>query len=83
MLCEVILGKAGTDIEKYSSDSTRSSNTSTAKIKAPTLSEIDKAEGWKGDINFQTFLWQANMQNIWGIRYFSDMQLLTNLSGEF
>ena len=56
MLCEVILGKAGIDIEKYSSDSTRSSNTTTAKIKALTLSEINKAAGWKGDINFQTFL---------------------------
>ena len=42
---KVVLGKAGIDIEKYSSHSTRSASTSKSKIKGLSLSEINKAAG--------------------------------------
>ena len=42
---KVILWKAGIDIEKYLSHSTRSASTSKAKIKGLSLSEINKAVG--------------------------------------
>ena len=45
--CKVTLGKAGIDIEKYSSHSTRLASTSKTKIKGLSLSEINKAAGWK------------------------------------
>ena len=53
--CKVILGKAGIEIEKYSSHSTRSAFTSKAKIKGLTLSEINKAAGWKETSTFRRF----------------------------
>ena len=53
--CKVTFGKAGIDIEKYSSHSTRSASTSKAKIKGLTLSEINKAAGWKETSTFRPF----------------------------
>ena len=53
--CKVILGKAGTDIEKYSSHSTRLASTSKAKIKGLSLSEINKAASWKETSTFRRF----------------------------
>ena len=53
--CKVTFGKAGIDIEKYSSHSTRSASTSKAKIKALSLSEINKAVGWKETSSFRRF----------------------------
>ena len=53
--CKAILGKAGIDIENYSSHSTRSASTSKAKIKGLSLSEINKAEGWKETSTFRRF----------------------------
>ena len=53
--CTVILGKAGTDIENYSSHSTRSASTSKIKIKGLSLSEINKASGWKETSTFRRF----------------------------
>ena len=53
--CKAILGKAGIDIEKYSSLSTRSASTSKAKIKGLSLSEINKAAGWKETSAFRRF----------------------------
>ena len=54
--CKVILEKAGIDIEKYSSHSTRSASTSKAKIKGLSLSEINKAvAGWKETSTFRRF----------------------------
>ena len=52
---KVTLGKAGIDIEKYSSHSTRSASTSKAKITGLLLSEINKATGWKEISTFKTF----------------------------
>ena len=52
---KVILGKAGIDIEKYSSQSTRSVSTSKAKIKRLSLSEINKAADWKETSTFRRF----------------------------
>ena len=51
--CKAILGKAGIDIEKYSSHSTRSASTSKAKIKGLSMSEINKAAGWKETSTFR------------------------------
>ena len=45
--CKVIFGKAGIDIEKYLLHSTRSASTSKAKVKGVSLTEINKAAGWK------------------------------------
>ena len=42
-----MLWKAGVDIEKYFSHSTRSVSTSNATIKGLSLREISKAAGWK------------------------------------
>ena len=54
--CKVILEKAGIDIEKYLSHSTRSASTSKAKIKGLSLSEINKAvAGWKETSTFRRF----------------------------
>ena len=53
--CKVILGKAGTDIEKYSSHSTRSASTNKAKVKGLSLSEINNAAGWKETSTFRRF----------------------------
>ena len=53
--CKIILGKARIDIEKYSSHSTRSASTSKAKIKGLSLSEINKAIGWKEASAFRRF----------------------------
>ena len=53
--CKVIFGKAGIDIEKYSLHSTRSASTSKAKIKGVSLTEINKAAGWKETSTFRTF----------------------------
>ena len=53
--CKVTLGKAGIDIEKYSSHSTRPASTSKAKIKGLSLSEINKAAGWKETSTFTRF----------------------------
>ena len=53
--CKVIFGKAGIDIEKYSSHSTRSASTGKAKIKGLSLSEINKAVGWKETSSFRRF----------------------------
>ena len=53
--CKVILGKAGIDIEKYSLLSTRLASTSNAKIKGLSLSEINKAAGWKETSTFRRF----------------------------
>ena len=54
--CKVILGKAGIDIGKYSSHSTRSACTrSKAKIKGLSLSETNKAAGWKETSTFRRF----------------------------
>ena len=50
-----MLAKAGIDIEKYSSHSTRSVSTSKAKIKGQSLSEINKAAGWKETSTFRRF----------------------------
>ena len=53
--CKLILGERGIDIEKYSSHSTRSASTSKAKIKGLSLSEINKAAGWKHTSTFRRF----------------------------
>ena len=53
--CKVIFGKAGIDIEKYSSHWTRSASTGKAKIKGLSLSEINKAVGWKETSTFRRF----------------------------
>ena len=45
--CKVILAKAGINIEKYLSFSTRSTSRSKAKIKRLSLSEINKTAGGK------------------------------------
>ena len=56
--CKVILGKAGIDIEKYSLLSTRLASTSNAKIKGLSLSEINKAAGWKETSTFRRFYYK-------------------------
>ena len=53
--CKVIFGKAGIDIEKYSLQSIRSASTSKAKIKGVSLTEINKAAGWKETSTFRRF----------------------------
>ena len=53
--CKVILWKAGIDIEKYSWHSKRSVSTSKEKIKGLSLSEINKAAGWKETSTFRHF----------------------------
>ena len=53
--CKVILGKAGIDIEKYLLHSTRSASTSKAKVKGVSLTEINKAAGWKETSTFGRF----------------------------
>ena len=64
-----MLWKAGVDIEKYFSHSTRSVSTSNAKIKGLSLREISKAAGWKDTKHLGTYL-------------FSDMLWLNKLSGD-
>ena len=53
--CKVILWKTGINIEKYSSHSARSASTAKAKIKKLSLSEINKAAGWKETSTFRRF----------------------------
>ena len=53
--CKVVLEKAGIDIEKYLSHSTRSASASKAKIKGLSLSKINKAAGWKETSTFRRF----------------------------
>ena len=53
--CKIILGKAGINIEKYWSHSTRSASTTKAKIKGLSFSEINKAAGWKQTSTFRRF----------------------------
>ena len=53
--CKVILEKTGIDIDKYSLDSTRSVSSSKANIKGLSLSEINKAAGWKEASSFRRF----------------------------
>ena len=63
--CKVILGKSGIDVEKYLSHSTRSASTSKAKIKGLSLSEINKAAGWKETSTFRHF-YDKKMFKIFG-----------------
>ena len=51
--CKVILGKAGIDIEKYSSHSTQASTSKSNQ--PPQVSEINKAAGWKETSTFRRF----------------------------
>ena len=53
--CKAILGKAGINIDKYSSHSTRSTSTSKANTKGLSLSEINKAAGWNETTTFRRF----------------------------
>ena len=53
--CKAILGKAGIDIEKYSSHSTKSTSTSKTIIKILSLGEISKAAGSKETSTFRRF----------------------------
>ena len=53
--CKIILGKAEIDIEKYSLHSTRSASTSKAKIKRLSVSETNRAAGWKETLTFRRF----------------------------
>ena len=77
--CKVILGKAGIDIEKYSLHSTRSASTSKAKIKGLSLSETNKAAGWKETSTFKRF-YDKPIFKIFGDLLIRDMLWLTKLS---
>ena len=54
--CKVILGKAGIDIEKYSSHSTQASTSKSNQ--PPQVSEINKAAGWKETSTFRRFYYK-------------------------
>ena len=61
--CKVILWKTGINIEKYSSHSARSASTAKAKIKKLSLSEINKAAGWKETSTFRLFYSQPILKS--------------------
>lgn len=53
--CKTILGKAGIDIEKYSSHPTRSDSLSKAKSRGLSSSKINKAASWKETSAYRRF----------------------------